>query len=312
MWGQAVERICERQGLSVEAASDLFGHSRQAYYQQRDRNRDHLSHERTLVKIARSLREQDAGIGRYKMWRMIQEAYMPDWMPGRDAFFKIMDRYGLTLPRPRPRHTTNSNHRFHRFKNLTKGLELTQPNQLWVSDITYIDIANDSHYLHLVTDAYSHKIIGWCFAESLSAKHTLDALRMAIAQTGKEDLHGLIHHSDRGIQYCCNAYVEELESHGISISMTEDYKPTDNAVAERANGIIKQELIYRRKQFASYEEAKEAIERFITFYNNDRPHMSIGFQTPTVAHQQVGAQQRHWKGYYERCQQKQDNECKQI
>ena len=169
-----------------------------------------------------------------------------------------------------------------------------------------------SHYLHLVTDAYSHKIIGWCFAESLSAKHTLDALRMAIAQTGKEDLHGLIHHSDRGIQYCCNAYVEELESHGISISMTEDYKPTDNAVAERVNGIIKQELIYRRKQFASYEEAKEAIERFITFYNNDRPHMSIGFQTPTVAHQQVGAQQRHWKGYYERCQQKQDNECKQI
>ena len=147
MWGQAVERICERQGLSVEAASDLFGHSRQAYYQQRDRNRDHLSHERTLVKIARSLREQDAGIGRYKMWRMIQGAYMPDWMPGRDAFFKIMDRYGLTLPRPRPRHTTNSNHRFHRFKNLTKGLELTQPNQLWVSDITYIDIANDSHYL---------------------------------------------------------------------------------------------------------------------------------------------------------------------
>jgi transposase InsO family protein len=135
---------------------------------------------------------------------------------------------------------------------------------------------------------------------------------MAIAQTGKEDLHGLIHHSDRGIQYCCNAYVEELESHGISISMTEDYKPTDNAVAERVNGIIKQELIYRRKQFASYEEAKEAIERFITFYNNDRPHMSIGFQTPTVAHQQVGAQQRHWKGYYERCQQKQDNECKQI
>lgn len=189
---------------------------------------------------------------------------------------------------------------------------MTQPNQLWVSDITYIDIANDSHYLHLVTDAYSHKIIGWCFAESLSAKHTLDALRMAIAQTGKEDLHGLIHHSDRGIQYCCNAYVEELESHGISISMTEDYKPTDNAVAERVNGIIKQELIYRRKQFASYEEAKEAIERFITFYNNDRPHMSIGFQTPTVAHQQVGAQQRHWKGYYERCQQKQDNECKQI
>jgi transposase InsO family protein len=135
---------------------------------------------------------------------------------------------------------------------------------------------------------------------------------MAIAQTGKDNLSGLIHHSDRGIQYCCNAYVDELESHCISISMTEDYKPTDNAIAERVNGIIKQELVYRRKQFASYEEAKEAIERFITFYNNSRPHMSIGYQTPTVAHQQVGTQQRHWKGSYELCQQKQNNECKQI
>ena len=128
---------------------------------------------------------------------------------------------------------------------------------------------------------------------------------MAIRQTGKDNLSGLIHHSDRGIQYCCNAYVEELELHHISISMTEDYKPTDNAIAERVNGILKQELIYRRKRFNSHEEALEAIERFITFYNDSRPHMSIGYQTPSVAHQQVGTQQRYWKGYQERCQQNQ-------
>ena len=265
--------------MSVEVACELFGRTRQAYYQQRDRNANYLTRERTIVEMARSIREEDAGIGRYKMWRMIQDAYMPDWMPGRDAFFKIMDRYGLTLPRPRPRHTTNSNHRFHKYRNLIKGIVLTEPNQLWVSDITYIDIEGDSDYLHLVTDA---------------------------------DLSGLIHHSDRGIQYCCNAYVEELVSHGISISMTEDYKPTDNAIAERVNGIIKQELVYRRKQFASYEEAYEAIERFITFYNDSRPHMSIDYQTPSVAHQQVGTQQRHWKGYQERCQQNQYNICQPI
>ncbi len=103
--------------------------------------------------------------------------------------------------------------------------------------------------------------------------------------------------------HCCNAYVEELEKYHISISMTEDYKPTDNTIAERVNGILKQELIYHRKRFASHEEAYEAIERFITFYNDSRPHMSIDYQTPSVAHQQVGTQQRHWKGYQERCQQ---------
>ena len=298
--------------MSVEVACELFGRTRQAYYQQRDRNANYLTRERTIVEMARSIREEDAGIGRYKMWRMIQDAYMPDWMPGRDAFFKIMERYGLTLPRPRPRHTTNSNHRFHKYRNLIKGIVLTEPNQLWVSDITYIDIEGDSDYLHLVTDAYSHKIIGWCLADSLSARHTLEALRMAIRQTGKDDLSGLIHHSDRGIQYCCNAYVAELELHHISISMTEDYKPTDNAIAERVNGILKQELIYRRKRFASHEEAYEVIERFITFYNDSRPHMSIDYQTPSVAHQQVGTQQRHWKGYQERCQQNQYNICQPI
>ena len=296
--------MCEQQGLSISAACELFGHCRQAYYQQRDRNADYLSHERAIVEMAKAIREEDSGIGRYKLWRMIQDAYMPEWMPGRDAFFRIMDGHGMTLKRPRPRHTTNSNHRYHRYKNLAAGMQLTRPNQLWVSDITYIDIAKDNHYLHLVTDAYSHKIVGWRLADSLSAKHTLEALRMAIEQTGQDDLSGLTHHSDRGIQYCCNAYVDELMAHNISISMTEDYKPTDNAIAERVNGIIKQELIYRRKQFSSYEEAYEVIERFITFYNDSRPHMSIGYQTPTIAHQQEGTQQRHWKSYYERGQQK--------
>ena len=118
---------------------------------------------------------------------------------------------------------------------------------------------------------------------------------MAIEQTGKTDLKGLIHHSDRGSQYCCNAYVGLLQKYNISISMTEDYNPTDNAIAERVNGIIKQEVVYREKCFKNRQQAYERLDTFITFYNDRRPHMSLGYQTPSQAHLQVSEQQRVWK-----------------
>jgi len=163
-----------------------------------------------------------------------------------------------------------------------------RPNQLWVSDITYIDLDRGCCYLHLVTDAYSHKIIGWTLADSLQAVHSIRALNMAIEQTGRCDLLGLTHHSDRGVQYCCNDYVSRLQEYRIQISMTEDYKPTDNAIAERVNGIFKQELIYRERRFRNITEARRRIAGFIDFYNNDRPHMSIGMKTPSQMHDQNG------------------------
>ena len=172
----------------------------------------------------------------------------------------------------RSRSTTNSNHRYHKWKNLIKGFKPTAANQLWQSDITYIDLA------------------GGC------AVFTLKALRMAIEQASGGDLSGLIHHSDRGIQYCCDLYVEELQKYNIQISMTEDYKPTDNAIAERVNGTIKGESVYRQeRRFETYEEALEQIERFIIFYNSRRPHYSIGLQTPNDAHEQTGEQKKMWK-----------------
>ena len=138
--------------------------------------------------------------------------------------------------------------------------------------------------------------MGWCLAESLAAVFTLKALRMAIEQAGGGGSSGLIHHSDRGIQYCCDLYVEELQKHGIRISMTEDYKPTDNALAERVNGTIKGESVYRQeRRFDTFEEALEQIERFILFYNNRRPHYSIGLQTPNAVHKQAGEQKKLWK-----------------
>lgn len=203
-----------------------------------------------------------------------------DAMPGRDKFYKIINRNGLMLKPERRRHTTNSNHNYHKYKNLIKNMTLDRPNQLWVADITYIDTDEGVVYLHLLTDAWTHEIIGWVVSDSLSAANTIAALNMGIEHAGGIDMSGLIHHSDRGSQYCSNAYVDLLKSINASISMTEDYKPTDNAVAERVNGIIKQEWLYRMKRPKDLEDANNIIRNIIYFYNNKRPHMSNGMITP--------------------------------
>ena len=231
---------------------------------------------------------------------MLTELYGRELIPGRDSFFTLLRRHQLMLPPRKARHTTNSNHRYHKWKNLVKDIVLTSANQLWVSDITYIQLANgDVAYLHLVTDAYSRKIVGWVLADTLRAALSIQALQMAIDQAiemnGGECLKGLIHHSDRGVQYCCDAYVQKLQEYDISISMTEDYKPTDNAIAERVNGIIKMEKVYRMHVFKDIECARDTIGRYIQFYNNRRPHMSIGYKTPSKVHLEQGIQQKMWK-----------------
>ena len=171
----------------------------------------------------------------------------------------------------------------------------TGPNQLWVSDITYIDMVDGCCYLHLVTDAYSRKIVGWCLSDTLEAKYTLEALRIAVSQATADELRTLIHHSDRGVQYCCNDYTDELKKYGIKISMTEDYKPTDNAIAERVNGSLKTEVIYHEHRFKDIDDARERISSFIAFYNDRRPHYSIGLKVPSDVHQEEGPQQQMWK-----------------
>ena len=277
----------------------LFGHCRQAFYQSRADIENEVSHERQVIAAVRDIRDEDPGIGCYKLWLMLIAMFGRDFVPGRDRFFTILRRKGLMLPKPKPRHTTNSNHRYHKYKNLIKGFSPTSANQLWVADITYIALAGgDVCYLHLITDAYSHKIVGWALARTLRAAITMQALKMAIEQAvamkSSEVLTGLIHHSDRGVQYCCDAYVAMLRAYGISISMTEDYKPTDNAIAESVNGKIKVESVYR-KRFNSFEHAYNVIERYIHFYNYHRPHMSIGYKIPAVAHLEQGEQKKMWK-----------------
>ena len=296
IWGQAVDELHGQHGLTVTAACDLLGRSRQAFYKKKTDEAEQLAREIRILDAVHEIREIDPGIGGVKLWLMLCVMFNTGWMPGRDKFMNLLRRHGLMQKPRKSRSTTNSNHRYHKWKNLIKGFVPMRANQLWVSDITYIEINGGCCYLHLITDAYSKKIVGWCLAESLAAVFTLKALRIAIEQAGGGDLSGLIHHSDRGVQYCCDLYVEELQKHNIMISMTEDYKPTDNGVAERVNEIIKYESIYRQeRRFETYEEALEQIERFILFYNSKRPHYSIGLQTPNAVHEQTGEQKKMWK-----------------
>ena len=286
--------------LKVALVCKLFGHCRQAFYQSKADIEAEVEHERKVIEAVRDIRSEDPGIGGYKLWLMLIDMFGRAFVPGRDRFFTILRRKGLMLPKPKPRHTTNSNHRYHKYKNLIKDIVQTAANQLWVADITYIALAGgDACYLHLITDAYSHKIVGWSLARTLKAAISMEALEMAIKQAvamcGSEILKGLVHHSDRGVQYCCDAYVAMLKAHGISISMCEDYKPTDNAVAERVNGIIKVESVYRQKCFNSFEHAYRVIERYIHFYNYSRPQLSIGYKIPAVVHLEQGEQKKMWK-----------------
>lgn len=135
-----------------------------------------------IIDAVRVIRDQDPGIGYYKLWLMMNRMFLCGWVPGRDSFLRLLRDFHLMQKRPKPRCTTNSNHRYRRYKNLIRGFVPTRPNQLWVSDITYIDLVDDCCYLHLVTDAYSHKIVGWCLSATLEAEYTLQALRMAIEQ----------------------------------------------------------------------------------------------------------------------------------
>ena len=281
-------------------ACRLFGRCRQAYYQSKaDIERDAVN-ERRLVAAVRQIREHDPRLGGYKLWLMLGHLFGRECVPGRDRFFRTLRRKGLMLAKAKPRCTTNSNHRYHKWKNRIKGLVPSSPNRVWVADITYIALAGgDVAYLHLVTDAYSRKIVGWAFSDSLKSVHTIEALQMALSQAESAGtgagMAGLIHHSDRGVQYCCDDYVKLLQEHNVTISMTEDYNPTDNAIAERANGIIKTECLYRQPQLPTYGQARQLVSDFITFYNCSRPHLSIGGKTPEMAHHEQGWQKKMWK-----------------
>lgn len=276
---------------------DMFGKSRQAYYQRIKYNYKAEVKEEILLQLVEDQRELMPKIGCRKLLEIIHP-----WLPeeldfGRDYFFDFMRKHGLLIKKHRNKaRTTYSNHWLRKYPNLIKGFVPTKANQLWVSDITYIQISKGFVYLNLVTDAYSRKIVGWSIGATLEAKYSVEALKMALKQVPK-GTEGLIHHSDRGVQYCCNDYVKILNKNNVKISMTENGDPRENAIAERVNGIVKTEWLNQMK-LVSLEQAIGELKRIISIYNCNRPHASLDMKTPENAHKQIGELKRRWKTYY--------------
>lgn len=203
---------------------------------------------------------------------------------GRDVLFKFLKAEGLLIvPKRSYVKTTNSKHWMKKHPDRTKGMALERPEQLWVSDITYIKTKEGHTYLSLVTDAYSKKIMGYDLQNSLSTTGPLNALKMAL-RNRQYDL-PLIHHSDRGLQYCSGEYITKLKENKIEVSMTQNGDPYENAIAERINGILKYEFLLI-EGFKDHLDALEAIKSSIKIYNTDRPHMSCQMVVPEKMHQQ--------------------------
>jgi len=287
-------RESERRGLGTLCR--LVGYTRQAYYQQqRVIERDAVRSEFLLQEVARRRTEQKR-IGVRKLQSEMSDFRREHGIEiGRDAFFDLLRDHGMLVRKRRPGkpRTTFSCWWMKRYPNLAKGFEPSGPNQLWVSDITYIRLYKGFVYLSLVTDAYSRKIVGYHVSGTMYASGSVAALRMALKANPQRE--GLIHHSDRGSQYYSGAYRKTLGPE-IRISMTEKSDPLENAIAERVNGILKQELL--EKRYANLTDARAAVTQAVSTYNHLRPHMSIDMLTPAVAHTRHGPLKRHWKNYY--------------
>ena len=214
---------------------------------------------------------------------------------GRDQLFELLRFHGLLVRRRRRMvKTTDSHHWLKKYPNLIIGITLNESEQLWVSDITYIRTLQGFNYLSLITDAFSRRIVGYCLYPTLEAIGCIDALEMALA-TRKKDCK-LIHHSDRGIQYCSADYVAMLISGKIDISMTQSGSPYENALAERINGILKNEF-YPKRVYQNHKEAVNVLTSNIQVYNSKRPHLSLGYLTPDEAHTMTGNITKSWKKY---------------
>lgn len=276
----------------------LLGKSKQAYYKMLRRKSHALLEERVVLSYARDCRALDPGIGCMKIWHMFNRN-LSGVRVGRDRFLSILYENGLKIREKfrKPR-TTDSRHGLPVYPNLVKGLLVDRPNQLYVSDITYITVwTSESEYifcyLSLVMDDYTKEIVGYAVHETLEADGCIRALNMALGRNRNEG-ERLIHHSDRGSQYASTAYVSLLKKHKVDISMTENGDPLENASSERINNTVKNELL-RGVRFSSIEQVRRILPERIRFYNEKRPHMSLDMHTPAEARDMKGCLNKRWK-----------------
>ena len=281
----------------------LFGVTKQAYYKQLKVAELEVAKEEIIVGLIQKKRiVWKRGSGRNLHQSLKKEMQEHQLKIRRDKFFDVLRNNSLLIKPKRFRaKTTCSYHHFNKFNNLIQNLIPQKANEVWVSDITYLWLKEKDKfcYLSLITDMYSRKIVGHCVYEDLSVKGCLISLREALKNTGKNNTQDLIHHSDRGAQYCCHAYVDLLQKKSINISMTQTGDPLENAIAERINKTIKEEFTDDKQiNFSNIDIAKTVIKRFIDFYNKERPHRSIEWLTPNQAHSRQGELRRVWKSYY--------------
>jgi len=278
--------------MSISSTCGLLGVSRQVYYRSIRSKQKSQAKAEEVISMVLSIRRDMPRIGFRKLYYLLYKP-LKQLGVGRDKFLSILKANHLLIkPKRNYRITTDSHHRFRKHKNLIEDMPLERPEQVWVSDITYIGGRNRNCYLALVTDAYSKKIMGFDVSNSLTTDGSLRALNMAIKQ--RKYKKRLIHHSDRGLQYCSNDYQKALKKKKIIPSMTENYDPYANAIAERVNGILKQEFLLEDYQ-VDIKTMKLIVDAAVHIYNTKRPHWSCYMKTPEQMHLQSQVEIRTYK-----------------
>ena len=275
-----------------------MGYTPQAYHKKTKQYFIKQVNEQLIIEQVRALRNEQPRCGTRKLLIMLQPFFAKhDIAVGRDAFFELLAKNKMLVRKTkRSTHTTNSKHHFRRYPNLAKDFTPMKAHELWVSDITYIPLKERFAYLFLITDAYSRKIVGHHVSDDMKVSSAVVALKKALAQKPDDTI--VIHHSDRGIQYCSTEYVNLLQQHHTLISMTQSGDPLENAIAERVNGILKTELI--SSAYEDIDKAALSISRAVIIYNFKRRHSSLNYQIPNDVHQQKGPQIKRWKNYYQK------------
>lgn len=281
-----------------------FGVTRQAYYQNSWKAVDVSIKEELVLNEVKKIRNNHRRMGTRKLHDKLKPFMKEHQIKlGRDALFDLLSaNHMLIRKRKRKVQTTQSYHWLHKYSNLIRDFTPTSPSQLWVSDITYWQIETGYVYTSFITDAYSHKIVGFHVAETLESVETIQALKMALSCLKPNLEYQLIHHSDRGVQYCHHKYVKLLQDNKINISMTENGDPLENAIAERVNGIIKEEYL-QDYTVKNIKEARQVLSFVVKLYNEERPHNSIGNNVPNFVHENKDIETKKlWKNYYiKRC-----------
>jgi putative transposase len=267
-------------------------------YKKEKREQQQIIEAEIIINEVKRIKKDQPRIGTRKLQVLLQPELEKHGIKiGRDGLFDLLREFGLLVKMKRYKHyTTDSKHAFYKYPNKLKEITATGPNQLWVSDITYIETEGRYCYLFLITDAWSKKIVGSCLSRSYAVTGAIDALKMALHNN--KITAGLMHHSDRGVQYCCAEYTTILINKKAVISMTENSDPYENAIAERVNGILKTELL--QKKYYDEQQARKAIQKAIVIYNTKRPHLSIGLLTPEQAHKQERTFKKLCKNYHQK------------